>query len=89
MAVDVGDEVDMSENGDTVARAVERHGSNPTYLLQILREIQEESDWISPEITREVATGLGVPVTKVQSVVHFYSFLYDRPRGRYRIFQNI
>ncbi len=85
MAVDVGDGIDMSAIGDTVARAFERHGSNPTHLLQILREIQEETDWISPELAREVATGLGIPITKVQSVVQFYSFLYDRPRGRYRI----
>ncbi len=75
----------MSANGDFVARAVARHGSNPTHLLQILREIQEDSDWISPEIEREVAESLGIPITRVQSVVRFYSFLYDRPRGRYRI----
>ena len=75
----------MSGIGDTVARALKRHGSNPTHLLQILREIQEETDWISPELEREIATALCVQVTKVQSVVQFYSFLYDRPRGRYRI----
>ena len=75
----------MSAAGDSVARAVARHESNPTHLLQILREIQEESDWISPEIEREVAEGLGIPVTRVQSVVQFYSFLYDKPRGRYRV----
>jgi [NiFe] hydrogenase diaphorase moiety large subunit len=75
----------MSGNGDGVARAVERHGSNPTQLLQILREIQEERDWISPETGREVAAALGIPIIRVQSVVRFYSFLYDRPRGRYRV----
>jgi [NiFe] hydrogenase diaphorase moiety large subunit len=75
----------MSGNGEVVARAVERHGSNPRQLLQILREIQEERDWISPETGREVATALGIPITRVQSVVRFYSFLYDRPRGRYRV----
>ena len=34
---------------------------------------------------RGVAAALCIPVTRVQSVVQFYSFLYDRPRGRYRI----
>ena len=75
----------MSANGDFVARAVERHRADPIQLLQILWKIQEESDWISPEIERGVAERLGIPVTRVQSVVQFYSFLYDRPRGRYRI----
>jgi [NiFe] hydrogenase diaphorase moiety large subunit len=75
----------MTMGSDVVARALSRHRENPTRLVQILREAQEELDWISPETTRSIAAGLGVPVTRVQSVVQFYSFLYDRPRGRYRI----
>ena len=48
--------------------------------------MQEELDWISPETSR----GPWPPVsafrsTQVDSVVQFYSFLYDEPRGRYRI----
>ncbi len=53
--------------------------------MQILREVQEELDWIAPETAREIADGLGVPAIRVQSVIRFYSFLYDRPRGRYRV----
>jgi [NiFe] hydrogenase diaphorase moiety large subunit len=75
----------MAGDTDLIQRVIERRGSNPTHLLQILREIQEDSDWISPEIADEVATRLGIPITRVHSVVQFYSFLYDRPRGRYRI----
>ncbi len=75
----------MSGKSDVVARVIERRGGDPTQLLQILREIQEELEWISPETARSVATGVGVPVTHVDSVVQFYSFLYDCPRGRYRI----
>ena len=42
----------MSETA-TLSRARSSDiGSKPTQLLQILREIQEESDWISPEIDR-------------------------------------
>src|SRR5271166_6906825 len=75
----------MSANSDVVSRVIERRKSDPTQLLQMLREIQEELDWIAPETARELAAGLGVPITRVQSVVQFYSFLYDRPRGRYRV----
>ncbi len=70
---------------DVVVRALVRHRADPTRLLQILREVQEELDWIAPETARELAAGLGIPITRVQSVVQFYSFLYDRPRGRYRV----
>lgn len=75
----------MSETSRLVARVVGRRRADPTQLLQILREVQEDLDWISPEALRSVAVGLGVPGTQVESVVQFYSFLYDQPRGRYRI----
>ena len=74
----------MAADGDVIARVMLRR-ADPTDLLQILREIQEELGWISPETSRTVASRLGVPMTRVQSVVEFYSFLYDKPRGRYRI----
>ena len=75
----------MPDQNYVVARAAERRRGDPCQLLQILREIQEELDWISPDTARAVAAGLGIPVTLVESVVEFYSFLYDKPRGRYRI----
>ena len=75
----------MSGESDVVSRILERRSADPAQLLQILREIQEETDWISPEVARAAAAGLGVPATQVDSVVQFYSFLYDEPRGRYRI----
>ena len=75
----------MPDENHVVARAAERRRGDPGQLLQILREIQEELDWISPDTARAVAAGLDIPVTQVESVVEFYSFLYDKPRGRYRI----
>jgi [NiFe] hydrogenase diaphorase moiety large subunit len=74
----------MAGESDVVARILPRR-ADPTQLLQILREAQEELGWISPETARTIASGLGVPITKVYSVVQFYSFLYDAPRGCYRI----
>src|SRR5271165_524000 len=80
-----GNETVMSDTSEVVVRALERRHAQPTQLLQILREVQEELDWISPETTHSVAAGLGIAATQVESVVQFYSFLYDQPRGRYRI----
>jgi len=68
-----------------VSAIVEKYRNNPTYVLQILREAQEALDWISPETVETVASGLNIPRTRVQSVLQFYSFLYDKPRGRYRL----
>ena len=75
----------MTGKNDVVARVIERRQGDPTQLLQILREIQQELGWIAPDAARSVAAALSVPVTSVDGVVQFYSFLYDNPRGRYRI----
>jgi len=74
----------MAADSDAVA-AILRRRADPTQLLQILREAQEARGWISPETARAIASGLGAPITRVESVVQFYSFLHDKPRGRYRI----
>jgi NADH:ubiquinone oxidoreductase subunit E len=58
-----------------------RSDATPTDIA----DIQEDFDWISPETARAVAAGLGVPVTLVDGVVQFYSFLYDKRQGCYRI----
>ncbi|MCP5268865.1 MAG: NAD(P)H-dependent oxidoreductase subunit E [Zoogloeaceae bacterium] len=57
----------------------------PTALLQILREIQEALDWISPEAIAALELALGLPRSKIEGVAGFYRFLYTQPRGRYRV----
>ncbi len=66
-------------------RRVARYGRDPHYLLQILREVQEACDWISPEAIDRMQEAMRVPRTKIEGVAGFYSFLYTQPRGRYRV----
>ena len=47
----------MAEMSDVVARALARHRDDPTRLVQMLREVQEELDWIAPETMRAIAAG--------------------------------
>ena len=68
-----------------VSTAVARYRADPHYILQMLREIQEACDWISPEAIDRLQQALGLPRTKIEGVAGFYAFLYTRPRGRYRI----
>ena len=68
-----------------VDRIVARYHRDPTCMVQILREIQEACDWISPEAIDRLQTTLGVPRTKIEGVAGFYSFLYTQPRGKYRV----
>jgi [NiFe] hydrogenase diaphorase moiety large subunit len=56
-----------------VDRIVARYHRDPTCMVQILREIQEACDWISPG-HRPPADHAGVPRTKIEGVAGFYSF---------------
>jgi [NiFe] hydrogenase diaphorase moiety large subunit len=68
-----------------VDRVVTRYRRDPTCMVQILREVQEACDWISPEAIDRLQATLGVPRTKIEGVAGFYSFFYLQPRGKYRI----
>ena len=79
----------MIETSDPVAQVVSatiaRYRNNPHYILQMLREIQEACDWISPEAIDRLQNELRLPRTKIEGVAGFYAFLYSRPRGCYRV----
>ena len=68
-----------------VAAAVDRYRADPLYLVQIVREAQASLGWVSRETQVEIAHRLNIPITRVDAVVKFYSFFYDRPRGAYRV----
>lgn len=62
-----------------------RHGDEATELLQILREVQARFLHVPREAMRVIADALDVPLTQVQAVTEFYSFLSTEPVGRYDI----
>lgn len=69
-----------------VVRAIlDRHGNDPAYLLQILREVQERDGWISPGNIDAIAAALNTSRARVEAVAGFYSFLHTEPCGKYRV----
>ncbi len=69
----------------TVRDIIQRHSGLSTRLLQILRDVQDQLTWLSPETLDQVAQELDISPHKVRSVAEFYSFLYTAPRGCYDI----
>ena len=53
-----------------------------TGLLPCLQEVQAVTGWLSPEVCRQVAEGLKVPLADVYGLVTFYSLLYEHPVGQ-------
>jgi [NiFe] hydrogenase diaphorase moiety large subunit len=70
---------------ESVAAAVAKYRGDESYLVQIVREAQASLGWIAPETVSEIATRLNIARTRVESVLQFYSFFYDKPRGAYRL----
>ena len=68
-----------------VRRIVTRWGHEPTALLQVLRELQEELGWIPPPALALVARLLRQPYSRVAGVASYYAFLSTEPQGQYRI----
>ena len=50
-------------SANPVAAAVERHKSDPLYLVQIVRETQAALGWLSRETQGEIAERLKIPFT--------------------------
>lgn len=56
-----------------------------TRLLDILRAIQSRHRYIPTEAIELLAGLLAIPRTRIISVVEFYSFFSDSPRGQYEL----
>ncbi len=63
----------------------ERCGHDRTALMPILQEVQRKQRHVSPYAMQVIADLLGIHPVEVYSVVSFYSFLDDRPQGRFVI----
>lgn len=71
---------------DAVLEAVlSNRRRDPTQLLQILREVQEQVGYIPPPALTAIAAALKLPRARVEGVAGFYSFLHLQPVGKYRV----
>jgi len=62
-----------------------KHQYQATHLLEILREIQARYHHISADAIELLAPLLKIQRTQIISVVEFYSFFTDSPRGQYEL----
>jgi [NiFe] hydrogenase diaphorase moiety large subunit len=69
----------------SVRRIVSRWGHDPTALVQILREVQEDMGWLPGPALSLIARLLRIPYSRARGVASFYSFLTDEHRGAYRV----
>lgn len=66
-------------------QSIQRHESDSSQVLQILRELQERFGHIPRQAISILANQLAIPRAHIESVASFYSFLHLKPHGEYRV----
>lgn len=70
---------------DRIDEIVDKHNSDPSYLIQVLLDIQAEYSWLPREALEKVAERLQVPMTRIQHIATFYKAFSLVPKGRHQI----
>jgi len=69
----------------TLENILDRHGRDPSAVIAILQDIQEEANYLPEGALRYAAENLGIPASKVYSLATFYRAFSLEPRGRHLV----
>ena len=70
---------------DRMDQIIDKYDCEPSYLIQILLDIQAENNWLPREALERVAERLQVPLTRIQHIATFYKAFSLVPKGRHQI----
>ena len=70
---------------EDITRLADQFGRNRRSLMPILQEVQRSQSHVPPYAMQVIADLLDIHPVEVYSVVSFYSFLDERPKGRFVI----
>jgi NADH-quinone oxidoreductase subunit E len=68
-----------------IDQIIDKHHADPSYLIQVLLDIQAENHWLPREALEQVAARLQVPMTRIQHIATFYKAFSLVPKGRHEI----
>lgn len=70
---------------EKVLEILEKNGKQPSRLIPILQEVQDEYRYLPEEVMTFVATSLGLSPAKVFGVASFYAHFALQAKGKYVI----
>lgn len=70
---------------EQIGAICDKYADEPTPLMMILSDIQNEFGYIPLEVQEIVSEKIGVSVAEIYGVVTFYSFFSLTPKGKYII----
>ncbi len=68
-----------------IDKIIDKYPSDPSSLIQVLLEIQNENRWLPKEVLEKVSKKLKVPLNRIQHIVTFYKAFSVVPKGRHEI----
>lgn len=70
---------------EMVERIIDKYNSEPSYLIQILLDIQSQLHWLPKEVLDIISEKLQVPMTRIRHIATFYKAFSLVPKGRHII----
>jgi len=70
---------------EELMKIIAGYKEKPGALILVLHKAQNLFGYLPREVQRQIADGLGIPLSEVTGVVTFYSFFTMVPKGRHRV----
>jgi NADH-quinone oxidoreductase subunit E len=72
-------------DNDRVDQIIDKYDCDPSYLIQVLLDVQAENNWLPSEALERVAERLQVPMSQIRHIATFYKAFSLVPKGRHQI----
>ena len=72
-------------NADRIEQIINEHNAEPSALIEILLDIQNEYHWLPREALQVVSEKIQVPMSRIQHTATFYKAFSLVPKGRHEI----
>jgi NADH-quinone oxidoreductase subunit E len=70
---------------ERIDQIIDKYQAEPSYLIQVLLDIQAENHWLPKDALEQVGQRLKVPMTWIQHIATFYKAFSLVPKGRNKI----
>jgi NADH-quinone oxidoreductase subunit F len=75
----------MPHDVDVIDEVLNRYGCDPSNLVMILQDLQNELNYLPAHAIERAALKLGIPRSQIYSAASFYKTLSLEPRGKHQV----
>ncbi|MCG6879509.1 MAG: NAD(P)H-dependent oxidoreductase subunit E [Deltaproteobacteria bacterium] len=72
-------------DNDRIDQIIDKHGTEPSSLIQVMLEIQSENNWLPKAALDRISERLDVPLARILHIATFYKAFSLVPKGRHGI----